>query len=122
MKIIRFFQGVSFFQGAILFMAVILFLSGVMLILNSIITHEPTLGFFKYFVFSVIFFAVVFSSIKGDKEQAKLQTQVQKMIEEKKADIYIDGEPISNKFNINGIELDEYIIKIDGNNVYLKKK
>lgn len=44
------------------------------------------------------------------------------MIEEKKADIYIDGEPVSNKFNINGIELDEYIIKIDENNVYLKKK
>ncbi len=122
MKIIQFFQGISFFQGAILFMAVILFLSGVLLIINSITTHEPSLGCFKYFVFSVIFFAVAFSSIKADKEQAKLQTQVQKMIEEKKADIYIDGEPVSNKFNINGIELDEYIIKIDGNNVYLKKK
>lgn len=122
MKIIQFFQGISFFQGAILFMAVILFLSGILLIITSLITHEPTLGCFKYFVFSVIFFALVFSSIKINKEQVKLQTQVQKMVEEKKADIYIDGEPVPNNFNINGIELNDYIIKIDGNNVYLRKK
>lgn len=122
MQIIHFFQGISFFQGVILFMAAILFLSGVLLIISSLITRGPTLSYFKYLVFSVILFAVAFSSIKIDKEQVKLQTQVQKMVEEKKADIYIDGEPVPNNFNINGIELNDYIIKIDGNNVYLRKK
>lgn len=38
------------------------------------------------------------------------------------ANIYINGEPVSDSFNLDGITLDRYHIRIDGDNVYLETK
>lgn len=37
-------------------------------------------------------------------------------------DIYIDGEPVSDNFDINGIDLHDYTIKIENNTLYLISK
>lgn len=37
-------------------------------------------------------------------------------------DIYIDGEPVSDEFDIKGIDLDKYNIKIEDNVLYLMSK
>lgn len=37
-------------------------------------------------------------------------------------DIYIDGEPVSDEFDINGIDLHDYTIKIENNTLYLISK
>lgn len=36
--------------------------------------------------------------------------------------IYINGDPVSDSFNLDGITLDRYHIRIDGDNVYLETK
>ena len=40
----------------------------------------------------------------------------------KGADVIIDGEPVSDNFDINGIDLHDYTIKIENNTLYLIKK
>ncbi|MDY5181182.1 hypothetical protein [Butyribacter sp.] len=40
----------------------------------------------------------------------------------KDMDIYIDGEPVSDEFDIKGIDLDKYNIKIKNDTVYLISK
>lgn len=34
--------------------------------------------------------------------------------------VYIDGNPVDDDFNFDAISLDNYTVKIDGNNIYLE--
>lgn len=43
-------------------------------------------------------------------------------IKENQVNIYMNGEPVSENFNIEAINLRYYRIKIDGENVFLEKR
>lgn len=47
---------------------------------------------------------------------------IKNYIKENQVNIYMNGEPVSEKFNIEAINLRYYRIKIDGENVFLEKR
>lgn len=89
-------------------------------------------GFEKMFVISfmcsAVFIVIVFivSSTEGiqqSQEMYKKEMYKKAMTAYNKgADVYIDGEPVSDNFDINGIDLHDYTIKIENNTLYLIKK
>ena len=74
---------------------------------------------FMFFIISTIFLlmgaACVILCVESKSEKIKQSIN-------EAANIYINGEPVSDSFNLNGITLDRYHICIDGDNVYLETK
>lgn len=55
--------------------------------------------------------------LSGESKSEKVKQSISEA-----ANIYINGEPVSDNFNIDGITPDYYHIRIDGDNVYLETK
>lgn len=83
--------------------------------------------FGEMFVISFIssLFLIVFALFIGSNEGKQQSQEIYKKAVtayNKGADVYIDGEPVSDNFDINGIDLHDYTIKIENNTLYLIKK
>ena len=82
--------------------------------------------FGEMFVISFIssLFLIVFALFIGSNEGKQQSQEIYKAVTayNKGADVYIDGEPVSDNFDINGIDLHDYAIKIENNTLYLIKK
>lgn len=74
---------------------------------------------FMFFFMSSIFFsmgaACVILCVESKSEKIKQSIN-------EATNIYINGDPVSDSFNLDGITLDRYHIRIDGDNVYLETK
>lgn len=81
----------------------------------------------EIFVISFIssaFFIVfaLFIGSKNDKQQSQEIYQKAVTAYNKGADVYIDGEPVSSDFNIKGIDLKKYTVRIKDNDIFLISK
>lgn len=94
--------------------AFILFIVGIITFIMSL--EEDG---FMFFIISTIFFlmgaACVILCVELKSEKIKQSIN-------EATNIYINGEPVSDSFNLDGITLDRYHIRIDGDNVYLETK
>jgi hypothetical protein len=74
---------------------------------------------FMFFIISMIFIsmgaACVILCVESKSEKIKQSIN-------EATNIYINGDPVSDGFNLDGITLDRYYIRIDGDNVYLETK
>ena len=75
------------------------------------------------FICSAVFIVIAFfvGSNEG-KQQSQEMCKKAMAAYNKGADVIIDGEPVSDNFDINGIDLHDYTIKIENNTLYLIKK
>lgn len=73
---------------------------------------------------SSLFFIVFVLFIGSNEGKQQSQEIYQKAVTayNKGADVYIDGDPVSDNFDINGIDLHDYTIKIENNTLYLVSK
>lgn len=55
-------------------------------------------------------------------DEAYMIEKVVESAQNKDMDIYIDGEPVSDEFDIKGIDLDKYNIKMEDDILYLTSK
>lgn len=67
-------------------------------------------------------FMVVGPAEKSERQQQKMYRKAVESAQDEDIDIYIDGEPVSDNFDINGIDLHDYTIKIENNTLYLISK
>lgn len=67
-------------------------------------------------------FIVVGPAEKSERQQHKMYRKAVESAQNEDIDIYIDGEPVSDNFDINGIDLHDYTIKIENNTLYLISK
>ncbi len=44
-----------------------------------------------------------------------------KLIDSGEAEIYMEGEPVSDKFEIEGIDINRYRVKVKGKKVYISR-
>lgn len=71
---------------------------------------------------AVLIVIVLFVGSNEGKQQSQEIYQKAVTAYNKGADVYIDGKPVSDNFDINGIDLHDYTIKIENNTLYLIKK
>lgn len=67
-------------------------------------------------------FMIVSPVEKSKRQQQKMYRKAVESAQSEGIDIYIDGEPVSDDFNIKGIDLDKYNIKIEDDVLYLISK
>lgn len=90
--------------------------------------------------FGILATAIIFYALSKENEKVALITlffyvililgtyfyikdkNTKNYIKENQVNIYMNGEPVSEKFNIEAINLRYYRIKIDGENVFLEKR
>lgn len=62
---------------------------------------------------------------KQMEEDARKLTEerraTKKLIESGEAEIYMEGEPVSDKFEIDGIDINRYHVKVKGKKVYISR-
>lgn len=119
----------SFFVLVIL--GVVLAVLGLVFLILSL--HESSVGeyqaasrFGEMFAISFICatFLIIIAFIAGSKGKQQSQEIYQKAVTayNKGADVYIDGEPVSSDFNIKGIDLKKYTVRIKDNDIFLISK
>lgn len=77
-----------------------------------------------FLIFAIAITVMHFLWVKPEREAYETHV-IEKVVESaqnKDMDIYIDGEPVSDEFDIKGIDLDKYNIKIKNDTVYLISK
>lgn len=80
------------------------------------------------FMCSAVFIVIVFivSSTEGIQQSQEMykKAMYKKAMTayNKGADVYIDGEPVSSDFNIKGIDLKKYTVRIKDNDIFLISK
>lgn len=77
-----------------------------------------------FLIFAIAIAVIHFLWAKPERKAYETHV-IEKVVESaqnKDMDIYIDGEPVSDEFNIKGIDLDKYNIKIEDDIVYLISK
>jgi hypothetical protein len=76
---------------------------------------EDIWALFMVTIFALMGIACVILCVESKSEKIKQSIN-------EAANIYINGEPVSDSFNLDGITLDRYHIRIDDDNVYLETK
>lgn len=117
--------------SVLVILGIVLAVLGIVFLILSL--HEGSEGeyqaasrFGEMFAISFICatFLIIIAFIAGSKGKQQSQEIYQKAVTayNKGADVYIDGEPVSDNFDINGIDLHDYTIKIENNTLYLISK
>ena len=110
----------SFFTNSIIVGIVLAVLGLVFLLLSlhksSEGDYQAASGFGEMFAISFICatFLIIIAFIAGPNEGKQQQEMYKKAMAayNKGADVYIDGEPVSSDFNIKGIDLKKYTVRI----------
>lgn len=77
-----------------------------------------------FLIFAIAITVMHFLWVKPEREAYETHV-IEKVVESaqnKDMDIYIDGESVSDEFDIKGIDLDKYNIKIEDDILYLISK
>lgn len=75
------------------------------------------------FICATVFIAIAFFVCSNEGKQQSQEMYKKAMTAYNKgADVIIDGEPVSDNFDINGIDLHDYTIKIEDDTLYLVTK
>lgn len=64
------------------------------------------------------------SSKRMEEDARKMSEErnaAQELIDSGEAIIYMEGEPVSDKFEINGIDINRYRVKVKGKKVYISR-
>lgn len=55
------------------------------------------------------------------RKMSEERNAAQELIDSGEAIIYMEGEPVSDKFEINGIDINRYRVKVKGKKVYISR-
>lgn len=55
------------------------------------------------------------------EKEAEERKTAKKLIDSGEAEIYMEGEPVSDKFEIEGIDINRYRVKVKGKKVYISR-
>ena len=58
---------------------------------------------------------------KDARKMSEERKTAKKLIDSGEAEIYMEGEPVSDKFEIEGIDINRYRVKVIGKNVYISR-
>lgn len=70
----------------------------------------------------IAFAFIIIGPAEKSEHQQEVYRKAVESAQNEDIDIYIDGEPVSDKFDIDGIDLDNYNIKIEDDVLYLMSK